>query len=908
MYRRLTGLLSAAVLFIGVAVLVSEGSSQAVAAATVTSVTSTTPSGTYVPGDVISIQVNFSEPVTAGGGVAMILETGPTDRTIRTEHRVNDTTSTFTFSYTVQVGDRSADLDVQSIYSFLPGEYTLIANGVNANITLPAPGAPGSLSANSDIVITGVGADEQWSSPLASVRSLHGFNLSEDQRENVSYLGLAPGNARITTLCISTTDAACAGKALTYRAVLPMCSGVSQLDCISEVSAESTAVTAKTGIFEKAFPAVGEFDFTGSPARKIPSGGTSSILRFPDFPHTTKNGVAIDTYAVTVSLSGTNNANDTNVDKSFFASITPVSIRETTCDGRYNGGRCMDGIAGSVAVDQDGGYRCTMWDVIDGNNDRKIETQDPSSGDKSFCTLKQGFPKDIRFTLKVRLSQEPKGWLHGRMNEPSINFESTTTQTNITISAGPVRVPVYAGVAPYVFLPRKIKDYFDSACGPGGIGCGGRFPEQTTSTPANLRTGYEDNPPAYSARAFSQIALWKDFMNDTASAMPSHWNVRTLSTGEMNSAPDCVRNGKGVTGIVTTNSTAYFEGPPAFDADTKSLKYEVSSPHYENDGKTEFKGVYNLAVRSDIAECIYKFSSAFAAPAAPVQFNNETDAIVDDTVPTTSDVYVEEAPYVDESNYANQYPASEDEIVETTDGSYEMYEDAETVEVSLAEYVSEEADLSLTQDKSADGKVIPEGKVFAEDVVASVDALVVTELQKSATANTSIELANGWFKFSATNFTFSKPTVKVSFAATPAKVIACISGATIKFVKAVRPACPPGSQAAKTLYCVKGKAVSTVVAAAPKCSKGKVVAKSLTCAKGGIAVRVVAVTPKCAKGFSKVKTFYCVKNSTAREIHAVRVKCNNGFSLATRISCKKGKQIIPVTASRPVCPKGFKRK
>ena len=905
MYKRGLGVLTSAVLFIGIAILDSESRLQAVAAATVVSVTSTSPNGTYVPGDVISIQVNFSEPVTVDGGVSMILETGPTDRTIRTEHIRNYTTSTFTFSYTIQVGDRSSDLDVQSIYSFLPGEYTLIANGVNANLTLPAPGAPGSLSANSNIVITGVGADEQWSSPLASVRSLHGFNLSEDQRENVSYLGLAPGNARITTLCSSTSDAACSGKALTYRAVLPMCSGVSQLDCISEVSAESSSVTARNGIFEKVFPAIGEYDFTGSTARKIPNGGTSSILRFSDFSHSVKNGVAVDTYAVTVSLSGTNNANDTTVDKSFFASITPVSIRETTCDGRYNGGRCMDGISGSVAVDQDGGYRCTMWDVVDGNNDRKIETLDTASGDKSYCTLKQAFPKDIRFSLKVRLSQEPKGWLHGRMNEPSISFESTASQTEVSISAGPVRVPIYSGVAPYAFLPQKIKEYFDGTC---AVGCGNRLEDQTTSTPANLRTGYEDNPPAYSARAFSQIALWKDFMNDTASAMPSHWNVRTLSTGEMNSAPDCVRNGKGVTGIVTTNSTAYFEGPPAFDADTKTLKYEVSSPHYENDGKTEFKGVYNLAVRSDIAECIYKFSSAFAAPVAPVQFNNETDAIADDLVPTASDVYVEEEPYVDESNYANQYPTSDNEFVDTADGSYEMYEDAEIKEVSLADYVAEEADLSLTQDKSADGKVIPEEEVFAEDVVASVDASVVTELQKTATANTAIELANGWFKFSAINFTFSKPTVKVNLAATPAKVLACLSGAIIKYVKAVRPACPTGSQAAKTLYCVKGKAVSTVVSAAPKCSKGRVQAKSLTCAKGGIAVKVVAVTPKCAKGFSKVNTFYCVKNSTAREIHAVRVKCNNGFSLATRISCKKGKQIIPVTASRPVCPKGFKKK
>jgi len=73
----------------------------------------------------------------------------------------------------------------------------------------------------------------------------------------------------------------------------------------------------------------------------------------------------------------------------------------------------------------------------------------------------------------------------------------------------------------------------------------------------------------------------------------------------MTRSPKCISEGVGVTGIVATNSTLYSEGPPTFDSATSSLNYKVAAPHYEKDGKTEFKGRYDLILRSDIAKCLY---------------------------------------------------------------------------------------------------------------------------------------------------------------------------------------------------------------------------------------------------------------------------------------------------------------
>jgi hypothetical protein len=54
----------------------------------------------------------------------------------------------------------------------------------------------------------------------------------------------------------------------------------------------------------------------------------------------------------------------------------------------------------------------------------------------------------------------------------------------------------------------------------------------------------------------------------------------------------------------------YIDGPPTYDAAKGSLDYKVASTHYEADGKTEFKGTYQLLMSSAVARCIYKFTSA----------------------------------------------------------------------------------------------------------------------------------------------------------------------------------------------------------------------------------------------------------------------------------------------------------
>jgi hypothetical protein len=87
----------------------------------------------------------------------------------------------------------------------------------------------------------------------------------------------------------------------------------------------------------------------------------------------------------------------------------------------------------------------------------------------------------------------------------------------------------------------------------------------------------------------------------------------------------------------------YSGGPPAFNKDQGTLEYKVGSPHLTSKGEV-FKGSYDLQISSEVARCLYNFTSA------PIQANisiiNETgDNSVVTTVVSEKDGWLRLAAY-----------------------------------------------------------------------------------------------------------------------------------------------------------------------------------------------------------------------------------------------------------------------
>jgi hypothetical protein len=142
--------------------------------------------------------------------------------------------------------------------------------------------------------------------------------------------------------------------------------------------------------------------------------------------------------------------------------------------------------------------------------------------------------------------------------------------------------------------------------GPYGSG-GSRQPGGAERTDPTQRNA-EYSIMSYKDQSFAQLDLLTDVIQDKAGWAPWMWRVRTLSDGEMSKAGKCLTTGDGVKGIVTTNATVYGSGPPAFNAETKSLDYKVAAPHFTRTGEV-FQGAYNLIMRSDVARCFYNFTA-----------------------------------------------------------------------------------------------------------------------------------------------------------------------------------------------------------------------------------------------------------------------------------------------------------
>jgi hypothetical protein len=413
--------------------------------------------------------------------------------------------------------------------------------------------------------------------------SLHIISDDSLEKEVVdapSMLSLSSYN--VTTFCTSADDGICAGQTdLGFVAHLPQCDGTEATDCIVSVSATPKGGTPASATFDRYFPNYGPQSFTGKPSLKLPTGRAPSVWKIPSAPH-----IGGDEYAVVARLRGSTGNRKAASFQLALAAVTEKTDADTS--NSYGPPRwIVPGRMAGPASDR-GLFRCAYW------------------GDDGACLLSRQFPEDISFSITVRLAVEPAGWLHGRINEPSISFTKDGDNTLVRVTAAPVQVPAFQSGKMYSEFPADVQRAF-AVDGPYGSG-GSRQPGGAERTDPALRNA-EYSLVAYEDKAFEQLALMTDVISDKAGWAPWIWRVRTLSDDEMNKAGKCLTTGDGVKGIVTTNASVYGSGPPVFNTATSSLDYKVAAPHYTRTGDV-FKGAYNLIIRSDVARCFYNFTSA----------------------------------------------------------------------------------------------------------------------------------------------------------------------------------------------------------------------------------------------------------------------------------------------------------
>ena len=209
------------------------------------------------------------------------------------------------------------------------------------------------------------------------------------------------------------------------------------------------------------------------------------------------------------------------------------------------------------------------------------------------CGLRQDFGTVRGVDLVIRVSSDITGWFNGRLQSPSLTVEKfSETNIRISISAEAVEVPRFLVRYPKADLTTKYEAALRvEARGSGGVG------GQGVSTYYGVMPG--------SKTAVTWINRYRDLADDKADGSSVIWNFSTIFFKSQNK---CLSDSTQVLGLVTTNSSAFEDGPPNFT--DGYLSYSVAGLHHANDGETLNLGTYDMVMRTDVARCLYGFSKA----------------------------------------------------------------------------------------------------------------------------------------------------------------------------------------------------------------------------------------------------------------------------------------------------------
>jgi hypothetical protein len=438
--------------------------------------------------------------------------------------------------------------------------------------------------------------DDTWFFEQPETDGWHGIKFADraNMMDTFSYL------KRTETFhgkpCESTAEGRCADSAAQeFSAILPVCASNSDVNCVAKLSVVNESGDQTDAVFSRSVPSKGPSEFAAEPTVDLPAGRSGQLWELPSAAHAAGNQ-----YYTRVRVTGTRDAIGKFEHNSLDVGLFAAKASEVACSNPCVNRLALNRSMGSWELNGPGNG--AQWN-------KTCVAVSESNGATATCLERKAFPSDRRFSVTVRLSQSPSGWLHGRLSSPSVSLSSSKGVVTVEISGKSVSVPVIATGMDWSLLPESLKAVYAGGLWPGSRAEGG-------SSTSRQEVPKLDRPvanilylPSSSGKAvIEELQAWLPVVNDQASANVSTWGMRSLSAAEMSGASECIKSEPGVAGIVTTNATAYSAGPPKFVEKTGTLDYKVAGPHLSSGGGI-FSGDYNLLMKSSVARCIYGFTS-----------------------------------------------------------------------------------------------------------------------------------------------------------------------------------------------------------------------------------------------------------------------------------------------------------
>ena len=405
----------------------------------------------------------------------------------------------------------------------------------------------------------------------------------------------ARNNFRIRT-CTDMKDPLCDdATSLYYSTFLPLCSISTSFDCVEKFVARIGDGKELTATLDTIQPSPSLSPYKADASKNLVGPGQALVFTIPGAEHPGGNR-----YLLSVALNGAT-PEGAHKPGQEYGNFTPYNIQMSVDAVDY------------VPATKPGEFQKGRWYFYEAEQNLALQKNPFSTcavEEDSFCMNKRAFPQDIRFQVVLRLRSSTNGWLYGRVQKPDVSITSIPGGERWDVSAAPVRIPQIWEFLPLSQMPStfekwKSENWEDVP--------GSQLQDSSTSPPSLVRIPNALNVGGVDT-SIKWLNYWMPITGDKATATPGMWSIRNLGPSEMNNASNCYDSNsykeKRVTGMVTSNAMITTAGPPLFDQKEQALIYQVAGPHFERDGKTLFRGTYDLIMRKDVARCLYKFTDA----------------------------------------------------------------------------------------------------------------------------------------------------------------------------------------------------------------------------------------------------------------------------------------------------------
>jgi hypothetical protein len=339
-------------------------------------------------------------------------------------------------------------------------------------------------------------------------------------------------------------------------AVFPTCKLATSQNCVEDLFVANKDGQLVKGEFIRN---VGGPSYPEDQKLGLIEASTQSLFRVPGVI----NAGGTDTYAVTVRAQQDYNTELKKFEIGQFAA-TVLPYRDTQSGDSTSSYREMVQSNGVQIISGEGGNARCVW------------------SDSGHCGIPLLFSDGQQVKLAFRATNRLSGWFSGRIQRPDLKIEAISPVSNrFTISGSPVMVPQM-----HVVVPKNSSN---------------PFVVDTLKRNPNV-VGVSNSPQSGDGN-FYLLSQLKDESKDTAAGFENPFSLRTVRGGA-----GCLADTSRVLGIVSTDAMVYDGAPPVFS--DNQLVYHVAGLHFKPDGVTPIQGSYDLVMRSDVARCLYGFSSA----------------------------------------------------------------------------------------------------------------------------------------------------------------------------------------------------------------------------------------------------------------------------------------------------------